>query len=232
MTHELRTPLNVVIGFSDAMMREQGPPLGREQVIEYAASINGAGRQLLALLDIILDVARVENGQLALSSDLMDMAHVVTAAVTQSAEAARAGAISLHGEAEAGLPLMRGDERRLRLAVGHMLGNAIKFTPSGGAVRIAARRDERSGDLLVLVSDTGIGIAVADLQRVFEPFVQLDAGHSRRFSGSGLGLYVSRVTARAHGGDILVSSRPGVGTTAVLRLPAGRLVAPPAELLA
>ncbi len=108
-----------------------------------------------------------------------------------------------------------------------MVANAIKFTPGGGSIRITARVEDRSGDLLLLVSDTGIGIVEGDLQRAFEPFVQLDASLARRFPGSGLGLYVSRITARAHGGDLLLSSEPGVGTTAVLRLPAYRLVAPP-----
>jgi signal transduction histidine kinase len=129
----------------------------------------------------------------------------------------------LRSDVPSALPLMRGDERRIRQAIAHMLGNAIKFTPAGGSVRVSARLDERSGDLLILVSDTGIGIAEADIERAFEPFVQLDASLARRFPGSGLGLYVSRITARAHGGDLILSSQPGVGTTAVLRLPAQRL---------
>ncbi len=231
MSHELRTPLNVVIGFSEAMMRDAGGALTREQSVEYAASINEAGRQLLTLVDVILDVARVEAGQFDLPSDLMDIAHVVSAVVAQGADNAAAGDISLKAEMPSGLPLVRGDERRVRQALAHMVGNAIKFTPGSGSVRVSARLDERTGDMLVLVSDTGIGIADGDLQRAFEPFVQLDASLARRFSGSGLGLYVSRITARAHGGDLILSSQPDVGTTAVLRLPAHRLAAPPSNLL-
>ncbi len=231
MSHELRTPLNVVIGFSEAMMRGAGGALTREQSVEYAASINEAGRQLLTLVDVILDVARVEAGQFDLPSDLMDIAHVVSAVVGQGADSASAGDISLKAEMPSGLPLVRGDERRVRQALAHMVGNAIKFTPGSGSVRVSARLDERTGDMLVLVSDTGIGIADGDLQRAFEPFVQLDASLARRFPGSGLGLYVSRITARAHGGDLILSSQPDVGTTAVLRLPAHRLAAPPSNLL-
>ncbi len=231
MSHELRTPLNVVIGFSEAMMRDAGGALTREQSVEYAASINEAGRQLLTLVDVILDVARVEAGQFDLPSDLMDIAHVVSAVVAQGADSASAGDISLKAEMPSGLPLVRGDERRVRQALAHMVGNAIKFTPSSGSVRVSARLDERTGDMLILVSDTGIGIADGDLQRAFEPFVQLDASLARRFPGSGLGLYVSRITARAHGGDLILSSQPDVGTTAVLRLPAHRLAAPPSNLL-
>ena len=231
MSHELRTPLNVVIGFSEAMMRDAGGALTREQSVEYAASINEAGRQLLTLVDVILDVARVEAGQFDLPADLMDIGHVINAMVGQHAGTARAADLSLQAESPADLPLVRGDERRIRQALSHMLGNAIKFTPVGGAVRVSARVDDRSSDMLVMVSDTGIGIADSDLQRAFEPFVQLDASLARRFPGSGLGLYVSRITARAHGGDLILSSQPDVGTTAVLRLPAHRLAAPPANLL-
>lgn len=230
MSHELRTPLNVVIGFSEAMMRDGGATLTREQVVEYASSINESGRQLLTLVDVILDVARVEAGHFDLPADLIEIGHLVGSAVSHANAAAQAGSIILVGEAQPDLPLLRGDERRLRQTLGHLLGNAIKFTPFGGVVRLAARVEARSGDLLLLVSDTGIGIAEEDLDRVFEPFVQLDGSHSRRFPGSGLGLYVSRITARAHGGELILSSQPGVGTTAVLRLPAERLVALPAEL--
>jgi signal transduction histidine kinase len=223
MSHELRTPLNVVIGFSEAMMRESGEALTREQTVEYAASINEAGRHLLTLVDVILDVARIEAGHFDLPSELMDVSHLLGSVTLQHGEAAMAAELVLRSDVPSALPLMRGDERRIRQAIAHMLGNAIKFTPAGGSVRVSARLDERSGDLLILVSDTGIGIAEADIERAFEPFVQLDASLARRFPGSGLGLYVSRVTARAHGGDLILSSQPGVGTTAVLRLPAQRL---------
>jgi signal transduction histidine kinase len=231
MSHELRTPLNVVIGFSEAMMRDAGGALTRQQSVEYAASINEAGRQLLTLVDVILDVARVEAGQFDLPSDLMDVGHLIAMTVAQHADSAAAADLSLQADTPAGLPLLRGDERRIRQALAHMLGNAIKFTPPGGSVRVSARQDDRTGDLLILVSDTGIGIADGDLQRAFEPFVQLDASLARRFAGSGLGLYVSRITARAHGGDLILSSQPDVGTTAVLRLPASCLAAPPTNLL-
>ena len=230
MSHELRTPLNVVIGFSEAMMRDAGGALTREQSVEYAASINEAGRQLLTLVDVILDVARVEAGQFDLPSDLMDIGHVIGAVVGQSADSAAAGDLSLQADTPPGLPLVRGDERRVRQALAHMVGNAIKFTPASGSVRVSARMDDRTGDMLIMVSDTGIGIADGDLQRAFEPFVQLDASLARRFPGSGLGLYVSRITARAHGGDLILSSQPDVGTTAVLRLPAYRLAPPPSHL--
>ena len=226
MSHELRTPLNVVIGYSEALQANPGLPSG--QIVEYAGAINEAGRQLLTLVDVILDVARVESGHADLPSDLIDIARMVGAGAAQLSEQAMSGQLSLTSDAPSGLPLLRGDERRLREALRHLITNAVKFTPPGGAVRVAARLDNLRGDLLLLVSDTGIGIAPGDMDRVFKPFTQIDGSLDRRFPGSGLGLYVSLITARAHGGDLVLRSDVGIGTTAILRLPVHRLIdAPP-----
>ncbi len=228
MSHELRTPLNVVIGFAETLQSD--PAVSHTQIAEYAGAIGDAGRQLLTLVDVILDVARVEAGKLDVPGDLIDIGHMVRNTAAQFGSMATAGDLLLTSDVAAGLPLLRGDERRLRQALRHLIANAVKFTPPGGAVRVAARLDRFGGDLLLLVSDTGIGIPPADLERVFQPFTQLDGSLDRRFSGSGLGLYVSLITARAHGGDLLLRSNVGEGTTAVLRLPAGRLMNPSAEL--
>ncbi len=224
MSHELRTPLNVVIGFSDALMRDTAGLLTREQIVEYSASINDSGRQLLSLVDVILDVAKVESGQFELPQDLIDLGHLLAVAMNQAAPGADAGSVTLQSYLPPDLPHLRADERRLRQTLGHLMANAVKFTLPGGSVRLSARQDPTTGDLLILISDTGIGVADIDLERVFEPFVQLDASFARRFSGSGLGLYISRIVARAHGGELSLYSRLGSGTTAVLRLPASRFV--------
>lgn len=225
MSHELRTPLNVVIGFSDAMANDPEALLTREQMAEYAGSINEAGRQLLMLVDVILDVAKIEGGQFELSTDLIEISHLIHTSVTLASASAEQAEVSISGEVWPNLPLLRGDERRLRQALGHLVANAIKFTPGGGSIRVSARLNDPHGDLLILVSDTGIGIAPGDIDRVFEPFLQLESGFSRRFPGSGLGLYVTQITARAHAGELLLRSHVGLGTTAVLRLPAARLIA-------
>ena len=122
-------------------------------------------------------------------------------------------------------PMLRGDERRLAQVLNHLLSNAVKFTPAGGVVTIAAEIDAVR-DLLISVTDSGIGIAEADIERAFEPFTQLDGTLARRFEGVGLGLYMSRALAEGHGGRLRLHSRPGVGTTAELRLPASRLIWP------
>jgi len=107
----------------------------------------------------------------------------------------------------------------------HLLSNAVKFTEAGGVVSVAAEIDG-AGDLLIAVTDSGIGIAESDIERAFEPFTQLDSTLARRFEGVGLGLYMSRALAEGHGGRLRLHSRPGGGTTAELRLPAGRLIWP------
>ena len=225
MSHELRTPLNVVIGFSEALGLEASgrPEPGR--VGEFAGAINAAGRELLTLIDTILDVARIEAGRFDMSAERVDVLHLIHACVGQSRAAAAAAEVLLTVEAPDNLPQVMGDERRLRQALNHLLSNAVKFTPAGGTVRVIAAVTG-DGELLISVVDTGIGIPAAELDRVFEPFTQLDTSLARRFQGSGLGLYMCRALVSAHDGQLALSSRVGEGTTAKLWLPAHRLVHP------
>ena len=222
MSHELRTPLSSVIGFSDALLREAANPTPA-RVAEFARQINESGRNLLGLINIILDVARIEAGRFDLASDLVDVERLVRAAVRQSDAAAQAAEITLVTELPNNLPRLRADERRLAQVLRHLLSNAVKFTEIGGTVTAGAIR-EAGGGLLIFVRDTGIGIQEADLERVFEPFTQLDSTLARRYQGSGLGLYVSRALVAGHGGRLSLRSRVGEGTTAEIRLPAVQLV--------
>lgn len=222
MSHELRTPLNSVIGFSDALLREAGNP-APARVAEFARQINESGRNLLGLINIILDVARIEAGRFDLASDLVDVERLVRSAVRQADAAAQAAEITLTTEFAGNLPRLRGDERRLAQVLRHLLSNAVKFTEIGGAV-VAGARIEQDGELLIFVRDTGIGIQEADLERVFEPFTQLDSTLARRYQGAGLGLYLSRALVAGHGGRLTLHSRAGEGTTAEVRLPAAQLV--------
>ena len=120
-------------------------------------------------------------------------------------------------------PTSVAEERRLQQALNHLLSNAVKFTEAGGTVSVGASL-EADGRLLLFVRDTGIGIPEADIERVFEPFTQLDSTLARRFEGAGLGLYVSRALVAGHGGELSLRSVPGAGTTAEIRLPAERLI--------
>jgi signal transduction histidine kinase len=213
--------LNSVIGFSDALLREAAQP-SADRVIEFAQQINDAGRQLLGLINIILDVARIEAGRFDLAEDPVDVARMVRAAVRQSDSSAQAAEITLVADLPDRLPVLRSDERRLQQALMQLLSNGIKFTDAGGSVTVGATL-EPEGDLLLYVQDTGIGIPEGDLERVFEPFTQLDSTLSRRYQGAGLGLYIARALVVGHGGRLTLKSSPGAGTQAVIRMPASRL---------
>lgn len=224
MSHELRTPLNAVIGFSEALLQEAANPSPR-QVSDHARQINDAGKRLLNLINIILDVARIEAGRFDLASDQVHIARLIGTCLRQAETAAHAGEVTLHADMPMDLPALDGDERRLAQVLNHLLSNAVKFTGPGGSVNIGVEIDP-AGDLLIAVTDSGIGIAEADQERVFEPFTQLDNDLSRRFEGAGLGLYVSRALIEGHGGRLRLRSRLGRGTTVEVRLPASRLIWP------
>ena len=228
MNHELRTPLNAVIGFAETLAIDAvrpGPRPDPKETEEYALHIRDAGRHLLTLIDDILDVVRIDSGAYELAADTMDAGRLVQAALRGAAAAAQKGGLRLSGRDDTGGVRLRGDERRLRRALGHLLGNAIKFTRSG-EVSLTARLDEE-GALRLDIRDSGPGMAPEDLQRALLPFHQVDARHARRTGGAGIGLQLSRTIAEAHGGALLLDSAPGEGTTATLLLPAARVVAPP-----
>ncbi len=222
MSHELRTPLNAVIGFSEAFAADPDPARGAE----YVRSIHEAGRQLLALIDDILDVARAGTRGFRTADAAVDVAELAEEAVQATRASADESGVSLSAALPPFLPRARGDGPRLRQVLLHLLTNAVKFTPSGGSVALSAEVERPSGDLVLRVSDTGIGIAPEDIPRAFEPFTQLDSSLARRYGGSGIGLYLARALAEAQGATLALESAPGGGTTALLRFPASRLLQP------
>lgn len=167
-----------------------------------------------------------------MTRERIDLRALIEACIRQSDATARSAGIGVALDVPASLPAMRGDARRLAQAFSHLLSNAVKFSEIGGKIRIRASLEktgpeklggEKSGDLLIVVRDSGIGIPAADLQRVLEPFTQSDSTLSRRFQGAGLGLYIARALIEAHDGTLTLHSRPGAGTTAEIRLPRARL---------
>jgi len=221
MSHELRTPLNAVIGFSETMRNEATNRPELANFHEFAGAIHDAGRHLLAVINDILDGARIESGRLEMTEDRVDLAALAASAQRLVEPVARSARVRLRAQLEPDLPALVADERRLRQVLLNLLSNAVKFTPGGGEVELAIRRGA-DGGIEMQVSDSGIGIHPGDLDRVFQPFTQLDNGLSRRFQGSGLGLFLSRALATAHGGSLHLESSPGSGTTAILALPASR----------
>ena len=222
MSHELRTPLTAIIGFSEAMVRENHD-LPAKLVADYSGQINDAGKQLLSLINIILDVARIESGRFEPGGEVIDVARVIQTVVRQAESAAQGGQIKVVVGLPDEVPLLRGDERQIGQALSQLLSNAVKFTPAGGTVTIEAGRTP-AAEIFVAVTDTGIGIPVADQERVFEPFTQLDGSLSRRYPGAGLGLFMARAIVSAHGGRLSLVSEPGRGTTARIEMPPTRTV--------
>jgi len=218
MSHELRTPLNSVIGFSDALRRGADP----QRVGEFAAAINEAGRHLLGMIDVILDVARLESGRLDLVEGTVDLRHLVGDVLRQAQAAGAASGIRLVAVLGDDLPPVRADEIRLAKVLGQLLSNAVKFTQPGGTVTVRGWLD--GGEPALEVTDTGIGIHEADVPLVFEPFSQLDDSLTRRFQGAGLGLHLARAVVESHGGRLSLNSRVGEGTRVEIRLPAERVV--------
>ncbi|WP_421990792.1 PAS-domain containing protein [Roseococcus sp.] len=226
MSHELRTPLNAVIGFSEVLNAQTGPA----QVEEFAAAIQEAGRHLLALIDDILDITRAESGSLPVVQETVTLGPLLEGASRMISAAAASAKLLLATDLPPALPRLRADERRLRQVLLNLLSNATKFTPAGGEIVLRARV-ETTG-LVIEVRDTGIGIEAKDLERVFEPFTQIDSALARRFPGSGLGLHLCRALIEAQGGTLELESSPGIGTTARLSFPLERIVEADRAMLA
>jgi signal transduction histidine kinase len=226
MSHELKTPLNAITGF--AQMLADAPEIARNAPTHagYAKTILDSSLHLRTLIDDILDVTRIERGKLTIAEQEGDMAEIAEIAVKMCRETAAAGDVGVIAELPSGVGFT-GDITRLKQVIINLVTNAIKFSPAGGDVRVAFERGS-DGGLAIAVTDRGCGIAEADLTRIFEPFVQADAGIGRRFGGIGLGLSISRRIAELHGGAIRIESKLGLGTTARVVLPAHRVMWPEA----
>ncbi len=221
VSHEMRTPMNAVLGFSDILARS---PLGPQQA-HYVDMLGVAGRQVFALINDLLDNARIESGRLELAPHPFNLVDLVDLQLELLRERAQGQGLwlRLFLRSEA-VGWVLGDAQRVAQIVTNLVGNAIKFTKTGG-VTVELDRDA-AGRALIAVQDTGIGIAPEQLERIFQPFAQAEASTAREFGGTGLGLAITRSLARLMGGDVSVRSSPGEGSRfeVSLRLPA---VAPP-----
>jgi len=221
VSHELRTPLNAIIGFSALLRGDSGIKPNAEKAHGYAVDIHRSGTHLLSLINDILDLSKAEVGRVDMHDTLVDVRDVISGSLAIVRARADAAGIELQAKIPADLPQLYADERKLNQVLLNLLSNAIKFTPDGGTVSVTATED--NGDLTISVTDTGIGIAAADIERVFEPFVQLDSSLARKYEGTGLGLALSRRWVHLHGGSLVLRSELGRGTTAAMRFPKERV---------
>jgi signal transduction histidine kinase len=215
VSYELRNPLNAVIGFAEMLNRQYFGTLTPRQ-LEYSRNILDSAHQLMALINDILDLATIEAGYMALETGEVDVGELLRSVVTLTHERARNRDLTLECRCPPGIGTIAADERRLKQALFNLVSNAIKFTPAGGTVTLAAQR--RNGELVLTVSDTGVGIPPADQQRVFEKFERGDP--QARQSGAGLGLSLVKNLIELHGGTVALTSAPGRGTTVACHLPA------------
>jgi two-component system cell cycle sensor histidine kinase PleC len=222
VSHELRTPLNAIIGFTEIMRNEIFGPIGSPQYRSYLGDVLDSARHLLEVINDLLDVAKAEAGRLVLNEAPCDPGQVARAAARLVQERASRGSITVAIEVPDDLPPLRADARKLKQVLLNLLTNAVKFTPPGGLVKVGAARAE-DGDLLVTVTDTGIGIAPEDIPIALMPFGQVDSTLSRKYEGTGLGLPLSRALVELHRGTLSIESTVGVGTTVTVRLPAERV---------
>lgn len=222
MTHELKTPLNSIIGYSELISEQPAAQRG-DKLGDYARDIHDGAHNLLTLINDILDLSKADAGKLNLQEGLFSVEAAIERCRRAIQPRADEGGIELRTELAHELPALRGDERLIRHALINLLSNAVKFTRPGGLVRIGARRTP-DGGIVIDVTDSGIGMAPEDIPRALEPFQQIDHGLKRERTGSGLGLTLAKRFAELHRGRIEVASRPGVGTTARLVMPADRVV--------
>jgi|GEM_PF-738075 len=223
MSQELRTPLNAIIGFAEMIRDLTAGPDDMGRYAGYGLDIYNSGQHLLDLINGILDMSKIESGRYELNEEHIRVPEAVAACLGHLGERARQGQVDLVNDVPPSLPTLWADPHAVRQILLNLIGNAVKFTPGGGSVRIAAAV-ESSGEIAVQISDTGIGMPRDFLDIVLAPFPRTDAdAEAPRFKGAGLGLTISRNFMELHGGALAIDSEVGTGTTAVARFPAERV---------
>lgn len=218
MSHELRTPLNAILGLSESLAEQVAGPLNEKQ-LKYVHTMSESGHHLLALINDILDLAKIEAGQITLDITKVDVESVCQASLRMVKQLAQKKNQDIKLEIDRDFGLIWADERRLKQMIVNLLSNAVKFTQENGKIGLEVHGDKDENRVLIAVWDNGIGISENNLSQLFKPFIQLDAGLARETSGTGLGLALVAQMARLHGGSINVTSTPGHGSRFTIIIP-------------
>ncbi len=226
MSHELRTPLNAIIGFASLLLNEAGYHVEERKRHEYAEDIQGAGRHLLAIINEVLDISRIEVGKIQLNEEDVILSDLIGSCIRMKRPLAAEVGIEITTDVAAALPAIHADKRLLTQVLLNILSNALKFSERGGRIVVSARVGD-GGGVDLSVRDTGIGMSAQDITRIGEPFLQIDSQLARNYEGVGLGLAISKRLVELHGGELRIDSTPGRGTTVTVLLPPRRVRAEP-----
>ncbi len=223
MSHELRTPLNAIIGFSEVMKNHTFGPVGDPRYDEYLQDIINSGTHLLSLINDVLDISRVESGNIEVSYEDIDLRKSIDDALEMVRVHAVKAGVSLDVQADDDLPLLHADKRMIKQIILNLLSNAIKFTSKGGRITVSAYVNPEGG-IEMAISDTGIGIARKNIKKAMAPFGQIDSETARKHKGTGLGLPLVKDQVELHGGSMDIASEVGKGTTVTVKFPRQRTI--------
>jgi PAS domain S-box-containing protein len=223
MSHELRTPLNAILGFAEIIRDEMFGSVGSPRYKEFAGDIHDSGKHLLSVINGILDLAKIEAGQLKLDEQATDVGETMLHCERIVANIAQLRGVRLKIAPLASPVSLMVDPTRLKQIMLNLLSNAVKFTPSGNSVAMSARVDGNKEFRLKIV-DTGIGMSAEEIAKALQPFQQIDSALSRQNEGTGLGLTLTKSLVELHGGRLSLASSPGQGTTVTVRLPEWRII--------
>jgi len=227
MSHELKTPLNTVLGFSKLLTQHQDRRLQDKEIVEYATLIHDAAGHLLSVINDILDISKLQSGKYVIDNREIDVEGILNDSIDAFRRQTKASNITFDTAIAADLPLIRGDSAKLKQIFTNVLSNAVKFTPTGGTVAVAASRAEDQG-VVVTIRDTGIGMSADEIAVALMPFGQVDGGRSRWREGAGLGLPIAKALIELHGGNLELHSQKNEGTEIVIALPGRDTVTPSA----
>lgn len=225
MSHELRTPLNTILGFSKLLKEHAGRRLSDDEIVQYASLINDSADHLLAVVNDILDISKIQSGTYALDAFEVDIAVVLRDCLEAARPLAAEAGVELVPRIAFSLPLVRGDDTKLGQIFNNLISNAVKFTPSGGTVTVEVL-EQGNGGVMVSVRDNGVGMTEEEVSVALEPFGQVDRARTRWREGAGLGLTIAKSLVELHGGELLITSVKGKGTDVTVKLPPAHQISP------
>lgn len=224
VSHEIRTPLNAIIGFSDMMASEHFGPVGHPRYIEYAGDIGRSGRHVLDIVNDLLDISKIEAGEMDLDFSAVDINDAVSEAVSLVQPQANSQRVIIRTSLSASVPAVVADGRSIKQIALNILANAIRFTPSGGQI-VVSTSYEANGSVILRIRDTGIGMTRSELDQAMKPFRQVTTGGRKRGDGTGLGLPLTKAMTEANRAQFSINSTPNEGTLVEISFPSQRVLA-------